>query len=287
MNKGTPQHTTPPDTPPPALQWWAESFRLIRHTRKPPAYEFPKPQRHQGYELVYADYGRLDVRLADTALTLGPGDAVIVGPQVVHQFAGPAHKTVQFLNIIFFGWCPDPIVGRRLPIQIADHRLMRQMCDEVQKQQPHSDRMALAMLNQLLITLARRGAQVEPAEPIEPENRLQHRRHIVASALRYLEAHLNAPLDTTAIANHTGTSPSYLRRLVHRETGQSLRRHQLTMRVNEAQRLLHESPSSIKEVAYRVGYRSVAHFCNMFKAETGLTPGQYTRALADGKGVSI
>lgn len=47
----------------------------------------------------------------------------------------------------------------------------------------------------------------------------------------------------------------------------------------ESKRLLQTSDSSIKEIAFELGFSDHAHFSNFFKSQTGLTPSQFREEL--------
>jgi AraC family transcriptional activator of pobA len=45
--------------------------------------------------------------------------------------------------------------------------------------------------------------------------------------------------------------------------------------VREAERLLHFTDLSIKEISYRLGYPNPSHFIAIFNTQKGITPLQY------------
>ena len=47
------------------------------------------------------------------------------------------------------------------------------------------------------------------------------------------------------------------------------------MRLERAASLLSDQEGSVSEVAYGVGFKSVAHFCNRFRSQFGLSPAAY------------
>lgn len=267
------------------MAMWATAFRLVKHERKPVNYSLG-PQFHRGFELLFVDYGELKVTLNRQTHCLGTEEGLIIPPHARHSFAGPMNRSVQFLNIIFFGQCPRSIVSKPIRMRPEDRRIMRDICDELQIQDRHAERLALIKLNELLVRLVRRDESLREPQRVDGENRLRHRERVVATALAHLESRFDRPLDFKATAQHAGVSPSHLRSLVRAVTGHGLGHHLIKMRLREAKRLLHESPESIKEVAFAVGYQSVAHFCNLFKKNVGMTPTEFARSLGAGTPVA-
>ena len=54
-------------------------------------------------------------------------------------------------------------------------------------------------------------------------------------------------------------------------------RYQLTLRLDEARRLLRETRKSVVEIALDVGYANPSHFAQLFRRETGLSSSDYRR----------
>ena len=83
-----------------------------------------------------------------------------------------------------------------------------------------------------------------------------------------------------------GYNPSYLSTLFKKKEGISPLDYLNTIRINQAKLFLAGSDFSISDIAMMVGFNSVSYFNHMYKAEVGLTPGEY-RAQKAGKGSDI
>jgi AraC family transcriptional regulator len=59
--------------------------------------------------------------------------------------------------------------------------------------------------------------------------------------------------------------------------GVSPSRYHISLRMNEARRLLRETKKSVADVAVEVGYANPSHFARLFRRETGLSPTVYRR----------
>jgi len=96
--------------------------------------------------------------------------------------------------------------------------------------------------------------------------------------LRYIDVHLCDPnLSAAMVARGCGISPRYLSALL-REHGTSFSERVWGDRVRAAGRWLAASTPadiSIAEVAFRVGFKSAAHFSRMFKRTYGRGPREY------------
>lgn len=94
---------------------------------------------------------------------------------------------------------------------------------------------------------------------------------IVADALRFNPGDDRTVVDLAATAL---CSPRTLERAFAAETGMTLRRWRIAVRIESAMMLL-RSGAGLGAVAHRVGYADVTAFRRAFKAHTGETPGSY------------
>ena len=72
-------------------------------------------------------------------------------------------------------------------------------------------------------------------------------------------------------------APNHLEQLFGNETGVSLRRYQLAIRMFKAANLMTETNSTVAEVAAILGYPDVPNFKRDFRSATGRSPGAYRR----------
>ena len=77
------------------------------------------------------------------------------------------------------------------------------------------------------------------------------------------------------LAAQAGLSKFYFNRLFKSATGMSPSRYHMTLRMDEAKRLLRETKKSVVDVSLDVGYANPSHFAQLFRRETGLSPSDY------------
>lgn len=99
--------------------------------------------------------------------------------------------------------------------------------------------------------------------------------------LRFIETHLSDPkLSVVAVAKGCGISPRYLSLLL-RQHGTPFSALVWSKRLEAAGQWLaaaRAGEASISEIAYRVGFKSPAHFSRMFKRAYQMSPRQYRAA---------
>ncbi|MFA7343061.1 MAG: helix-turn-helix transcriptional regulator [Terrimicrobiaceae bacterium] len=89
------------------------------------------------------------------------------------------------------------------------------------------------------------------------------------------EAPLDRGFPKTDLLREIGLSEVHLSRLFTADFGISPAKYWEKRRLEAAQRLLETSTSPVKEIAYRLGFRSDANFAVWFLRLKGVTPGQF------------
>jgi AraC family transcriptional regulator, positive regulator of tynA and feaB len=121
------------------------------------------------------------------------------------------------------------------------------------------------------------GEAIKGHEAYMPERQTLADRRL-HDVLRFIETHLSDPkLSVVAVARGCGISPRYLSLLL-RQHGTPFSTLVWSKRLEAAGQWLATSragEASISEIAYRVGFKSPAHFSRMFKREFSLSPRQY------------
>ncbi|GGB30673.1 AraC family transcriptional regulator [Tistrella bauzanensis] len=125
----------------------------------------------------------------------------------------------------------------------------------------------------LAVHLLRHYAVVDT--PARPRNALPGAK--LRRAVAVMADRLDRPFDLDGLAHEVGMSAFHFSRLFKTATGLPPSRYFIRQRVARAQRLLQETDISIIEVGMTVGYSSPSHFAQVFRRETGLSPGDYRR----------
>ena len=102
---------------------------------------------------------------------------------------------------------------------------------------------------------------------------------IMSHAIRYIDQHLFDQISVRQIAEHVCLSTSHFSRLFRSATGFSPHEYIMLHRIDEAKALLQSTSLSVKEIAFRVGYRSEVNFIIAFTDKTGLSPTQFRQNI--------
>lgn len=100
---------------------------------------------------------------------------------------------------------------------------------------------------------------------------------IVVRIIHYINQHLYSTLSLRDVSAYIGVTPQYLTTLFRQETGMTLYNYIQSKKIEEAKALIKYTSKSFTLIANALGYSSIAHFSNAFKANTGMTPSQYRK----------
>ena len=92
------------------------------------------------------------------------------------------------------------------------------------------------------------------------------------------ELHMNT---SDYIAEKIGTDYNYLSTLFSSFEGITIEKYLILQRIERVKELLVYNELSLKEIAFTLGYSSVAHLSNQFKKVTGLTPSHFKQLKSE------
>jgi transcriptional regulator GlxA family with amidase domain len=150
-------------------------------------------------------------------------------------------------------------------------------------EEDHGRDFALNIARYLVLYLKRAGGQAQFSVRLQAQfsdvpaiERVQH----------WCEENLDHELPSIVLCRIAGMSERSFIRKFRKETGQSVGEYVATVRLEAACRLLTETGLSLKEVARKCGFRSVAALRRGFVSRLGVPPRQYRERfqMSDGSG---
>lgn len=91
----------------------------------------------------------------------------------------------------------------------------------------------------------------------------------------YIRKYYHQKLCIPDIAEALGVSESHLSRIFKKETGESIQKYSMHMRIERAENLLKYSEASLTEISEYLCFSSQSHFGKVFKVYKNMTPKQY------------
>lgn len=91
----------------------------------------------------------------------------------------------------------------------------------------------------------------------------------------YIRKYYHQKICIPDIAEALGVSESHLSRIFKKETGESIQKYSMHMRIERAEHLLKYSEASLTEISEYLCFSSQSHFGKVFKVYKNMTPKQY------------
>ena len=222
-------------------------------------------RRHEGWTYMVVLSGHPVLLTAGRDRSVQTGDFIMAGPEAPYGWTDQAGGKCQLLVWI---WSAPPEADVLLPETVCVHGhagvegvedledLHRRTRREIQQSDSRSPRV-LEGLRVLLESVFERSAGREKDHEPRDLQRLQ-------LAEQWMRRHLSARTPALDLADYLGISAMGLQRLFRRNTGMSPGQAFLQMKMNEAMILLGRPGSTVKSVAFELGYRHAGDFSRAF-----------------------
>lgn len=99
--------------------------------------------------------------------------------------------------------------------------------------------------------------------------------HRVKQAIEYISNNYRKAIALSDLADYMGVTPTYISHLLNTYSSKNFTDIVNEYRIKEAKSLIHEQ-MLLKDVSYRVGFRSTSYFAKIFKKMVGMTPKEYS-----------
>lgn len=232
------------------------------------------------HEMIFVDYGGVDLTIEDAAFQLRAGDCAFISAGRRHSFHGIAAAPFNFLNVNYSGRLPAELADRSVKVSEDGvsilNRLKRVMTEPLNEV---SAELAACLVTEfILLSCWERSLSLRP-EPLTPSNRRRYRSEVVNQALTLIADKYADELKADFVSASVGISASHLRLLLKRETGHGFQAHLHMARAEAAKRLLMERSDNVGMIAEKVGYKTPPFFYKVFRRVTGMTPLEYAKSL--------
>ncbi|SHM98955.1 response regulator transcription factor [Gracilibacillus kekensis] len=98
---------------------------------------------------------------------------------------------------------------------------------------------------------------------------------------KYIHSHFDQPITLKSIANKFYMNPVYMGQLFKKTYGIYFKDYILSVRMDEAKKLLRKTDLKVYEVAEKVGFTNPDYFVTQFEKNVGTTPSQYRKKLME------
>jgi AraC-like DNA-binding protein len=276
----------------------SSSISFVAFERIDPSFPFLW-HYHPEYELTLIVESRGQRLVGDGIADYGPGDLVLLGPNLPHSWrSGPVptdapevHRAVvvqflhDFLGEKFFALEEMVSVARLLDRSscglafgstAAGPRVARRLAD-IPSLAPA--RRLVTLLSILVDLAGEAGAERLSTGTVRPICRAEDQQRIDA-VCSYLGRHFSEEIDYSQLAHRIHMDLASLCRFFKRATGRTMTAYVNELRIATAAQLLRETDLSVLEAGFRAGFGNYSNFNRQFKRMKGVGPRTFRREIS-------
>lgn len=241
------------------------------------------PHQHLRIEINYVKKGNCILHLDNESVNFKEGEIMVITSEVNHLFEAGSEGTtlmqLEFLPEIFghfnlnalseeTGLTPVTVFSEenRLIKIVNNVRIMRavqRIVNELKLKSKYYQYLVVMYYAELLILIYR--YMDESYLPICTNESLK-------KGISYIRLNYQTDITITDVADHTGISERYLRKLFAQYLNLSPLDYLNQIRINKSIELLRNTEMSVKEVCFICGFKSPQYFSRIFKQQTGVSP---------------
>lgn len=249
---------------------------------------------HSEIEMIYVEKGGFTVNIDGEDYKAEDGDLFFISPDAPHSLSGGAGKRKIYYAIVFFPSLIsfsnqndieekiiDPLICHKIkfpPCIKKGTAFHEELCNNLSKiaglnvDTPHRrERMktTLLLLDVLLKLWENDLYLVSESENFETEK--------IRRAVSFIENNFTREIKLHELAGVLGLSEKYFCSFFKLHTEKTPVEYINCVRVNYAATKLKNTDTSVTEIAFESGFENVGYFIRRFKAQTGMTPGQWRK----------
>lgn len=253
---------------------------------------------HDFLVLFYAHRADGTVLIDDRTWTVHDGDLFVIAPGQVVAFGKPHQEVATDGWAVWFpadvvrpgrsgahsSWRAHPLLlpfargtdrAQRLRIPPADQagwvERFAALDAELRARRDGHQEAALAHLTLLLVAAARLSTSVADQFRSSDEP-------LLAAVFDVIELRYHQPISLADVAAELALTAGHLTTVVRRKTGRTVQQWIAQRRMRQARLLLTETDLTVAAISGRVGYPDVSYFIKRFRADHGVSPGQWRAA---------
>jgi AraC-like DNA-binding protein len=245
------------------------------------------PHTHSEYCIVICLRGYMEIVRSGERQVIRAGELVVVNPGEVHRCRfGVQEPRSEGLTLIitrrmmhqwmqFMAWPECGLAGDFLFVGKYSHpeaaSIATKLVGELQEKGRGYSLMMESLAREILVHVLRSwpgDLMVVAHLSLAPQLPWLH----MHKATEYMNRDGKGAFRLSALCTKLGVSPSRFTPLFKNSGGVSPHMYYNSLLVYKARRLLQEENCATKEVALKLGFKSVSHFCALFHQITGVTP---------------
>ena len=257
-------------------------------------------EKHDFWEFVYVDKGRVEV-MADThGYELKHGEIIFHKPNEYHNLwaNGTIAPNLIIVTFVSKSAAMDFFKGKILTIGSQEKDLLAKIMSEaknafssdfgdpdmegLERKKEYSfgsEQLIKIYLEQFLISIVRNSAMVQAASRLSSIAKDRSDSAEVGGIIAYLEKNIQNAISFGDVIGNSNMGSTHLKTVFKEKTGLGVMEYYRKLKIDHAKTLIREEHYNITEIANRLCYKSIHHFSKQFKDITGMSPTEYARSV--------
>ncbi len=250
-------------------------------------------ESHNFWEMVYVDKGCVQIQRDMETLTLRQGELLFHEPNEFHSIRSLESSPNIF--VISFD-CTSPAMAHFVRYRALLDKTLKTYLSSIIKEAENTyiipkndpdlkklklktsallggEQLIKTYLEQFLIFLLR-SITATTSAPSFPKKEADTD-PLVQEIRQYLSNRIGENFRVEMLCHKFGYSRSYLSRHFQSKTGQTLASYAMSLKVDEAKRLIRETDLNFAEISTRLSFENPQYFSRVFKKKTGMTPTEF------------
>lgn len=258
------------------------------------------PERHNFWEMVYVDSGRIHAVTNGVGCTLEQGQVIFHEPMEVHAHVSDNRVANNMLVISFTAegnimqyfksktFTLDKTCRTLLSLFLAEAKnaLGKVPGDYENKENLHflpsvfgSTQLLQCYFTELLIRLIRSGSTLSEEVFSSKKSRDIANNSLSELICEFMKANIYSPLTLNEVCSHFLLGKTQLCKIFRDSTGKSPMEYFMELKIKESKKLLREENYSVSQISDMLGYSSIHNFSRAFKKTVGLSPSAYSKSI--------
>lgn len=273
----------------------------IFYRKSPQNFCFPG-ERHNFWEMIYVDKGCLLITADKQKHLIKSGEIIFHAPGEFHAIDSWDRIAANFIGVAFVckSSCMKSFRHKILTPNLYERNILYEalrysqkiflpiplnvMPEERYMTELESDMVGLkqlirCQLEQFLILLCNQQNDGTLDSHVESASEQKRKCKLVDDINEFLEKHLTDTVALEDISKDLGYSVAQMKKVYKAETGNSIIDTFISMKIDEAQRLIWEGKMNITQIANHLGYGNMSYFSRVFTKKVGMSPREFSKSI--------
>ena len=103
--------------------------------------------------------------------------------------------------------------------------------------------------------------------------------HLVSTAKKFIVERVEDSFCVNDLCVALGYSKSYLSKLFHEQTGETIANYSVQQKIKRAKQLIREGSYNFAQISDKLSFDNPQYFSRVFKRITGMTPSEFKQSL--------